>query len=142
MFKKHLHTIMIAIAAILTISMFFCNMYITGKGTEVRYLDDLISLLVLIVSTIAYIVSFALTKFGFVQARVCIFNAIFLFCYQLILVWFYFAIDEVTFSPTVIFPLAAAILNALAGRRIMIRQVAYSAARALGPSANAKKKKK
>ena len=141
MLKKHLHTIMLTLAAALTISLYFCNLYISDSGENVGYIKDLLCLIMLLVTTIADIVIFALSKFGFVQARVCIFNAIFLLGFQLILIWYYFAIPAVTFSPTVIFPGIACLLNALAGRRVMVREIAYTAARTIGPSKHARNRK-
>ena len=132
---------MLAIATALTISLFFCNLYISDSGAEVGYVKDLLCLLMLLMTVIADVVIFALSKFGFIQARVCIFNAIFLFGFQMILVWYYFAIPNVTFSPTVIFPAFACMLNILSARRIMVNEVARTAFRALGPSKRAKHKK-
>ncbi len=144
--KKHLHIILLVIATVLTVSLFFLDVYtvIEPGGAEYgeKYISNLLCLLLLIITGIADIIIFALNRFGFVQARVCIFNAIILIGLQLVLLWYYFTIHEaaVIFSPTILFPGIAAFLNIVAGRRIMITEVAYSAARALGPSKNAKKK--
>ena len=140
MFKKHLHIIFLVVATLLTLSLYFCDVYtvIEVGGVEYgeKYTSNLICLLLLIMTTIADLVIFALNKFGFVQARVCIFNAIMLAGLQLVLLWYYFTIHEasVIFSPTILFPALASFLNAVAGRRIMVTEIAYTAARKLGSS--------
>lgn len=141
--RKKLHIIYFSLASILTVAMLFCNLYTEflpgGEIHKVRYVSVFFCLLMLIVSNIANIVIFALMKFGFVQARVCTFNAIFLTGLQLVLLFLYFTDgnSNIVYSPTILFPAIAAFLHLLAARRIMIDQVAYATARAL----NAQKKK-
>lgn len=130
---KKIQTLYIAIATLLTTSMFFCSFatIIGSDGAELKimYYENLPYLTMLIMLLTAGICSLFTFRQGFLQARVCTLTSLMLIGFQ---IWL--AIDflkfrhDMVFSVTMTFPLAAAILNALAARSALVDAMTIQAA--------------
>ena len=119
-----IQTLYVAISAGLIASMFFCRFatIIGPEGSEevIRYYEKTPYLILLIMLTTANVFSIATYRTRFLQARVCMLPALILTGFQIWLgVDFFMYREEMVFSVTMLFPMAAAILDVMADKRIM-----------------------
>lgn len=124
MFKR-IHNLYILTATLLIGSMFFCNFarILGPEGAEltIRYYEKLPYLVMLIMLLTAGVMAVFSYRNNILQARVCTLTALILIGFQIWLgVDFIRYHNEMIFSITMMFPLAAAILNLLAARATMI----------------------
>ena len=121
---KRIQTLYLAVSAGLIASMFFCR-FATIIGPEgsvevIRYYEKTPYLILLIMLTTANVFSIATYRTRFLQARVCMLTALILTGFQIWLgVDFFMYREEMIFSVTMLFPMAAAILDLMAAKRIM-----------------------
>ena len=130
---KKIHTFYIAIATLLTTSMFFCSFatIIGPDGAELKimYYEKLPYLAMLIMLLTAGICSLFTFRQGFLQARVCTLTALMLIGFQIWLgVDFLRFRHDMVFSVTMIFPFASAILDILAARNALVDAMAIQTA--------------
>ena len=121
---KRIQTIYLAISAGLITSMFFCRFatIIGPEGAEdvIRYYEKTPYLILLIMLITASIFTIATYRTRFLQARVCMLTALILAGFQIWLgIDFLIYRNEMVFSVTMLFPMAAAILDMMASKRIM-----------------------
>ena len=122
---KKIHTIYSIIATLLSASMFFFSFatILGPEGTELKimYYEKLPYLFMLIMLLAAGVCSVFTYRNGFLQARVCILTALMLIGFQIWLgVDFLRFRTDMVFSISAIFPIVAAILNALAARGALV----------------------
>jgi hypothetical protein len=122
---KRIHNLYIFAATLLTGSMFFCNFarILGPEGAEltIRYYEKLPYLVMLIMLLTAGVLAIFSYRNNILQARVCTLTALMLIGFQIWLgVDFLRYHNEMIFSITMMFPVAAAILNLLAARATMI----------------------
>ena len=125
---KRIQTLYLAVSAGLIASMFFCRFatIIGPEGSEevIRYYEKTPYLILLIMLTTANVFSIATYRTRFLQARVCMLTALILTGFQIWLgVDFFMYREEMIFSVTMLFPMAAAILDVMAAKRIMTDEV-------------------
>lgn len=130
---KKIQTLYIVIATLLTTAMFFCSFatIIGPDGTELKimYYEKLPYVIMLIMLLTAGICSLFTYRLGFLQARVCTLTALMLIGFQIWLgVDFLRFRHDMIFSVTMLFPLAAAILDALAARSALLDAMTIQAA--------------
>ena len=121
---KRIQTLYLAISAGLITSMFFCRFatIIGPEGSEeiIRYYEKTPYLILLIMLITASIFTISTYRTRFLQARVCMLTALILAGFQIWLgIDFLMYRNEMIFSVTMLFPLAAAILDIMAAKRIM-----------------------
>ena len=122
---KRIQTICLALSSILIISMFFCR-FATIAGPEgseaiIRYYEKVPFLVLLIMLTSANIIALFCGKSGFLQARVCMIAGLISIGFQIWLgVDFISNHNDMAFSISALFPLAAAVLNFTAARNALI----------------------
>lgn len=122
---QRIQTLYLGIATALVGSMFFCNIatIIGPEGTElgIRYYEKTPYLLLLISLITAQGCALATYKIRLLQMRVCILSALILIGFQ---IWlgadFLIHRKEMIFSVSIVFPIAAAILDILAAKNIML----------------------
>ena len=124
MWKKS-QTYLIGIATFLGIVMFFCRFAtIIGPGGEelkIMYYEKLPYAVMLIMLLTAGICAVFCHKFPLLQARVCMIAALMLIGFQIWLgVDFFKYHNDMVFSPTMTFPLVAAVLDIMAVRKALI----------------------
>ena len=124
MWKKS-QTYLIGIATLLGIVMFFCRFatIIAPGGAELKimYYEKLPYAVMLIMLLTAGICAVFCHKFPLLQARVCMIAALMLIGFQIWLgVDFFRYHTEIIFSPTMLFPLVAAILDIMATRKALV----------------------
>lgn len=122
----------LAIATILTGSMFFCDFATIigpeGSDVSIGYHEKLPYLILMIMIFTAQVAAFACMKLRFLQMRVCIIAALLLVGFQIwIGVDFFLNRDAMVFSFTALFPLAGAFLDVLAARNIMLDEMMVQA---------------
>lgn len=122
---KKIQTLYIIAATVLTTSMFFCRFatILGPEGTElpIMYYEKLPYAVMLIMLLTAGICALFSHKFPILQARVAMLTALMLIGFQIWLgVDFFKYRSEMVFSVTMIFPLAAAILDTLAAYSAMV----------------------
>lgn len=143
---KKIQTLYIAIAILLTTAMFFCSFatIIGPDGAELKimYYEKLPYLTMLIMLLTAGICSLCTFRQGFLQARVCTLTALMLIGFQIWLgIDFLRFRHDMIFSVTMVFPFAAAILNALAARSALVDAMTIQAAGKLSKRKKALKTK-
>ena len=137
--RKKSQTYFIGVATLLTISMFFCRFatIIGSRGEElgIMYYEKLPYAVMLIMLMTAGICAVFCHKFPMLQARVCILSALMLIGFQIWLgVDFFRFRNEMVFSPTMLFPLASAILNIMAARKALVDKVTLQAVKSIRSS--------
>ena len=125
---QRIQTLYLGISTALIFSMFFCDFatIIGPNGAEavIAYREKLPYLVLMIMLLTAHIAATASFKAFFLQARVSVIAGLLALGYQ---AWI--AIDilrnmnEMTFSFTAIFPLAAAIMDLMAAKRSMVDEL-------------------
>ena len=124
MWKKS-QTYLIGVATFLGIAMFFCRLAtIIGPGGEdldIMYYERLPYAVMLIMLLTAGICAVFCHKFPLLQARVCMITALMFIGFQIWLgVDFFKYHNDMVFSPTMTFPLVAAVLDIMAVRKALI----------------------
>ena len=133
---KKLQTIYLGISTALILSMFFCNFATiigpAGEELTIAYREKLPYLAMLIMMITAHIAATASFKVPFLQARVAMIAALMSFGFQ---IWLGVDIlrymNEMTFSITALFPLAAAVLNFMAAKRALVDEMTITAFKSL-----------
>ncbi|MDE5732251.1 MAG: DUF4293 domain-containing protein [Bacteroidales bacterium] len=125
---QRIQILYLGIATILTGALFFCNMAVIigpdGAEETIGYHEKLPFLLLTIMAFTAHVAALASTRVRFLQMRVCIIAALLLAGFQIWLAVDFFAHkDEMVFSFTMTFPIAAAILDVMASRNIMLDEM-------------------
>lgn len=143
---KRIQTLYLGISTALVFSMFFCTFatIIGPDGAEVTigYHEKLPYLVMLIMLFTAHVASTASFKAWFLQARVSIIAALMAIGFQ---IWL--AVDfirfrsEMVFSFTMLFPLAAAILDIMAAKRSMVDELTISAVKSVRKSRKNRKQR-
>lgn len=143
---KRIQTLYLGISTALVFSMFFCTFatIIGPDGAEVTigYHEKLPYLVMLIMLFTAHVASTASFKAWFLQARVSIITALMAIGFQ---IWL--AVDfirfrsEMVFSFTMLFPLAAAILDIMAAKRSMVDELTISAVKSVRKSRKNRKQR-
>lgn len=130
---KKIQTLYIISSILLTAAMFFCSFATIigpdGYELKIMYYEKLPYLTMLIMLLTAGICSLFTFRQGFLQARVCTLTALMLIGFQIWLgIDFIRFRHDMVFSVTMLFPLAAAILDALAARSALVDAMAIQAA--------------
>lgn len=131
---QRLQTLYLAIATVLVVSMFFVNFATVASGDASsadawKYTDKLAWLLFLISLASANIIALFTFKARLLQMRVSILAALLLVGFQIwIGVDFFKYRNDMVFSVSAVFPIVAAILDALAARAIALDEAMVQAA--------------
>ena len=125
---QRIQTLYLGIATALIFSMFFCTFatIIGPDGSEVtiRYSEKLSYLTLLIMLITSHIAATASFKTFFLQARVSVIAGLLAIGFQIWLaIDFFLNRNVMTFSITVLFPLAAAFLDFMAAKRSMVDEL-------------------
>ena len=129
---QRIHTLYLGIATALIFSMFFCIFatIIGPDGAEITiaYREKMPYLVLLIMLITAHIAATASYKTFFLQARVSIIAGLLAFGFQ---TWIGIDIlrnmDDMSFSFTALFPLAAGVLDFMAAKRSMVDEMTVMA---------------
>ena len=132
---QRIQTLYLGISTALVFSMFFCTFatIIGPEGEElcIGYHEKIPYLAMLIMLFTAHVAATASFKAWFLQARVSIIAALMAFGFQIWLgVDFLRFRSEMVFSFTMLFPMAAAILDVMAARRALVDEMTVTAIRA------------
>ena len=138
---QRIQTLYLGISTALIISMFFCRFatILGPDGSEVfiRYYEKAPFLVLLIMLTTAHVASIASFKAFFLQARVASIAALLALGFQIWLaVDFFNYHNEMTFSISLLFPLAAAVLDLMAAQRSMVDEMTLQSIRAIKKKKN------
>lgn len=133
---QRIQTLYLGIATAIIFSMFFCTFatIIGPDGAEITiaYREKLSYLTLLIMLITAHIASVATFRTFFLQARVSIIAGLLAFGFQ---IWIGTDIirnmNEMTFSFTALFPLAAGVLDFMAAKRSMVDEMTVMAVRSV-----------
>jgi hypothetical protein len=122
---QRIQTLYIGIATALIAALFFSRMAtIIAPGVievDIMYHEKTPYLIMLIMLLTAGVCAGFCFKNWFLQARVCMLNALMLIGFQIWLAVDFFSYrNEMVFSFTMIFPLASAILNIMAARSALV----------------------
>ena len=122
---KKLTTYLTVVSALLIGAMFFLHFAtIIGPDNEhekIMYYEKIPYTVMLIMLLAAGICAIFCNRFPLLQARVCMIAALMFIGFQIWLgVDFFRFHNEMVFSPTMIFPLAAAILDMMAARKALV----------------------
>ena len=141
---QRIQTLYLGIATALIFSMFFCTFatIIGPDGSEatIRYSEKLSYLTLLIMLITSHIAATASFKTFFLQARVSIIAGLLALGFQ---IWIGIDIllnmNEMSFSFTALFPLAAAALDFMAAKRSMVDEMTVQAVRSTRKNRRKKK---
>lgn len=141
---QRIQTLYLAIATVLTGSLFFCNFATIlgpgGESADVKYYEKLPYLIFLISLFTANAIALLSFRTRILQMRVSILAALLLTGFQIWLgVDFFRHRNEMIFSFTAVFPIVAAILDVLAGRNIALDEAMVQSASRLRGSRRKKK---
>lgn len=133
---QRIQTLYFGIATCLIFSMFFCTFatIIGPDGAEatIRYSEKLSYLTLLIMLFIAHIATTASFKAFFLQARVAVIAALLALGFQVWLAVDFFRFhNEMSFSISILFPLAAAVLDFMAAQRSMVDEMTIQSIKAI-----------
>jgi len=136
---QRIQTLYLGISTALMFSMFFCTFatIIGPEGEEltIGYHEKLPYLTMLIMLFTAHVAATASFKAFFLQARVSMIAALMAVGFQIWLaVDFIRFHDQMTFSFTALFPLAAAILDFMAAKRSLVDEMTVTAVRSVRSS--------
>ena len=131
---QRIQTLYLGTATALIFAMFFCTFatIIGPEGTEVtiNYSEKLAYLSLMIMTFIAHVAATASFKVFFLQARVSMIAALLAIGFQIWLgIDIIRNINDMSFSFTAVFPLAAAILDFMAAKKSMIDEMTIQAVR-------------
>ena len=131
---QRIQTLYLGISTALIFSMFFC-IFATivgpdGAEVTIAYREKLLYLVLLIMLITAHIAATASFKTFFLQARVSIIAGLLAFGFQ---AWIGIDIlrnmNDMTFSFTALFPLAAGVLDFMAAKRSLVDEMTVTAVR-------------
>lgn len=130
---QRVQTLYLAIATILTASLFFCNVATIigpeGEILTIRYYERLAYLLFMISLLSAEVISLLSFKTRMLQMRVAVLAGLLMTGFQIWLgVDFFVHRKEMVFSITAIFPLVCAILDFMAARAIALDEAMVQSA--------------
>ena len=133
---QRIQTLYLGTATALIVSMFFCRFatIIGPEGTEavIRYYEKMPFLVLLIMLTTAHIAATASFKAFFLQARVAVIAALLALGFQVWLAVDFFRFhNEMSFSISILFPLAAAVLDFMAAQRSMVDEMTIQSIKAI-----------
>ena len=133
---QRIQTLYLGTATALIVSMFFCRFatIIGPEGTEavIRYYEKTPFLVLLIMLTTAHIAATASFKAFFLQARVAVIAALLALGFQVWLAVDFFRFhNEMSFSISILFPLAAAALDFMAAQRSMVDEMTIQSIKAI-----------
>ena len=139
-----IQTLYIAIATGLFAAMFFSNIAtVIGPGGEelgIRYYEKSSFLVLMIMILSAQVCAFFCVKSPFLQARVCVIAGLLLIGFQ---IWLGIDIlrnlNDMSFSVTALFPLAAGVLDFMAAKRSMVDEMTVQAVRSTRKNRRRKK---
>ena len=141
---QRIQTLYFGIATCLIFSMFFCT-FATIAGPDgidvtIRYSEKLSYLSLLIMLIIAQIAATASFKAFFLQARVSMIAGLLAFGFQ---IWLGIDIlrnlNDMSFSVTALFPLAAGVLDFMAAKRSLVDEMTVQAVKSARKSRRRKK---
>ena len=136
---QRIQTLYLVISTALMFSMFFCTFATIigpdGEEIAIGYHEKLPYLTMLIMLFTAHVAATASFKAFFLQARVSMIAALMAVGFQIWLaVDFIRFHDEMIFSFTALFPLAAAILDFMAAKRSLVDEMTVTAVRSVRSS--------
>lgn len=129
---QRIQTLYLGVATALIFSMFFCIFatIVGPDGTEVtiRYTEKMPYLVLMIMLITAHIAACASFRTFFLQARVSSIAALLALGFQIWIAFdFFMNRNEMSFSITALFPLAAAFLDFMAAQRSMVDEMTVQA---------------
>ena len=133
---QRIQTLYIAVATGLMAAMFFCN-FATILGPEgdevtIRYYEKSSYLVLMIMILAAQICALFSFKSWFLQARVSAIAGLLLIGFQIWLaIDFFRFMGQMTFSVTMLFPLAAAFLDFIAARASLVDEMTVQSIKAI-----------
>lgn len=138
MWKKP-QTYLIGIATLMTIAMFFCRFAVIitpgGGELEIMYYEKLPYVVMLIMLMTSGICALFSHNQPLLQARVSIITVLMLVGFQIWLGVDYFRFrNDMVFSPTMLFPAAAAVLETFAARKSLIDGMTLQAVQSIRKS--------
>ena len=133
---QRIQTLYLGIATALIAAMFFCRFatIIGPDGAEefIRYYEKMPFLVLLIMLTSAHIAAIGCYKAFFLQARVSMIAGLLAIGFQIWLaIDFFRFMGQMTFSVTMLFPLAAAFLDFIAARASLVDEMTIQSIRAI-----------
>ena len=133
---QRIQTLYFAIATGLVASMFFSNIAtVIGPGGEelgIRYYEKASYLVLMIMILTAQVCALFSYKSRFLQARVGIISGLLLIGFQIWLaIDFFRFMGQMTFSVTMLFPLAAAFLDFIAARASLVDEMTVQSIKAI-----------
>lgn len=143
---QRIQTLYLGISTALVFSMFFCTFatIIGPQGEEltIGYHEKLPYLTMLIMLFTAHIAATASFKAFFLQARVAMIAALMAIGFQIWLAVDIFRFhNEMSFSITAIFPLAATILDVMAAKRSLVDEMTITAVKSTRSSRRGRQRK-
>ena len=143
---QRIQTLYLGISTALVFSMFFCTFatIIGPQGEEltIGYHEKLPYLTMLIMLFTAHIAATASFKAFFLQARVAMIAALMAIGFQIWLAVDIFRFhNEMSFSITAIFPLAATILDVMAAKRSLVDEMTITAVKSTRASRRGRQRK-
>ncbi len=129
---QRIQTLYLGIATALVFAMFFCTFatIVGPNGSEITigYSEKRTYIMLMIMMFIAHVAATASFKAFFLQARVATIAALLAIGFQIWLVVDILRLhNEMSFSITAVFPLAAAILDFMAAKRSMVDEMTITA---------------
>ena len=143
---QRIQTLYLGISTALIFSMFFCTFatIVGSDGSEatVRYSEKLPYLTLMIMLITSHIAAVASFKTFFLQARVSTIAALLALGFQIWLAVDIFRFhNEMSFSITAIFPLAATILDVMAAKRSLVDEMTITAVKSTRASRRGRQRK-
>ena len=141
---QRIQTLYLGISTALVFSMFFCTFATivgpAGEELTIGYHEKLPYLTMLIMLFTAHVAATASFKAFFLQARVSVIAALMAVGFQIWLaVDFIRFHDEMVFSITALFPLAAAALDVMAAKRSLVDEMTITAVKSVKSSRRKKR---
>ena len=141
---QRIQTLYLGISTALVFSMFFCTFATiigpAGEELTIGYHEKLPYLTMLIMLFTAHVAATASFKAFFLQARVSIIAALMAVGFQIWLaVDFIRFHNEMVFSITALFPLAAAVLDGMAAKRSLVDEMTITAVKSVKSSRRKKR---
>lgn len=143
---QRIQTLYLGIATALIFAMFFCTFATIvgpqGEELTIGYHEKLSYLAMLIMLFTAHVAATASFKVFFLQARVAMIAALMAVGFQIWLaVDFIRFHNEMSFSITALFPLAAAVLDAMAAKRSLVDEMTITAVKSVKTSRKGRRRK-
>ena len=143
---QRIQTLYLGIATALIFAMFFCTFATIvgpqGEELTIGYHEKFSYLAMLIMLFTAHVAATASFKVFFLQARVAMIAALMAIGFQIWLaVDFIRFHNEMSFSITALFPLAAAALDAMAAKRSLVDEMTITAVKSVKTSRKGRRRK-